>query len=90
LKPTFANLVAATAETAQLTKKDTLRVLREFFRHVSEGAWAAGQVKIPGFITLRAGTRKARRIRNPQTHELMDLPARRVMVARVVSGWRNR
>jgi len=90
MTPTFANLVAATAETAQLPKNATLRVLREFFKHVSEAAWAAGKVKIPGFITLRAASRKARRISNPHTRELMTLPAQRVMVARVVGSWRHR
>lgn len=40
----------------------------------AELAGAAGRFAWPGFGVFRRTTRKARRIRNPATHELMQLP----------------
>ena len=90
MKPTFANLVAAAAASTRLKPAHVRRAVVHLLRHAFEATWATGHVVIPGFVTLRTGTSKSRRIKNPVSGEAMVLPAGRVMAARVVRKWRRR
>lgn len=89
-KPTFANLIDATAVTSKMTKKHTRLALENFFQHLSDAVWATGRVSVPGLASFRVRTRKARNISNPQTGEPMTLPRSRAVIARVASAWRHR
>lgn len=90
MKPTFANLIEATSATTGLDKKHTRLVLMGFFKHLSDAVWAAGRVRVPGLGAFRVHTRKARRISNLGTRELMLLPSDRAVAVRVCGSWRRR
>ena len=57
-----------------LTLKDVDRVLRQLFADIAEEALHGRRVGIPNFGVFLKKTRRARQVRNPQTHELMRLP----------------
>lgn len=90
MRPTHANLIAAAAESAGLPQSHVRRAVTEYLRHAFEATWETGRVSIPGYLNLRTGLHKARRIDNPQTGEPMHLPAERLMAARVSKHWRRR
>lgn len=50
------------------------RVVRQLFADIAEEALHGRRVLIPGFGIFVKKTRRARRVRNPQTRELMILP----------------
>ena len=88
--PTFAELVAKAAETSRLTQKDVRRAVVHLLRHAMEAGWQHGYASIPRFFSVRTGLAKARTVRNPASGEPMELPAERVMAARVSKFWRRR
>lgn len=90
MRPTHANLVAAAAESTGLPAAHVRLAVHEYLRIAFEATWATGRVAIPGYLNLRTGLHKARRVANPQTGELMTLPAERLMAARVSKHWRRR
>jgi len=55
-------------------KKTAEAMLRATFNVIAEKALHGERVVIPGFGVFYKRTRKSRRIRNPQTLELMQLP----------------
>lgn len=67
--------VAAIAEQADLTKKDSEKVLNAFVEIVTASLVKGEKVSIPGFGTFETGIRNARTGRNPQTGETMEIPA---------------
>lgn len=56
-------------------KKTAETMLRATFNVIAEKALHGERVSIPGFGVFYKRTRKSRRIANPQTKELMQLPA---------------
>lgn len=71
-------LIAAAAESAGLTKKDTERVLNAAIDAITASLAKGEKVQISGFGTFETKDREARVGRNPQTKEPMDIPATRV------------
>lgn len=75
----FNRLIAAVAATVGTKRKpSTARLARRVVDAVGEFIAAevngAGRFAWPGFGVWRRASRKARQIRNPATHELMQLP----------------
>lgn len=71
-------LVSAVAEKADLTKKEAERVINALFASI-EGALASGdKVQLVGFGTFEVRDREARKGRNPQTGEEIEIPATKV------------
>lgn len=71
-------LVSEVAATAGMTKKDVEKVVNAFFETV-EGALKAGdKVQLIGFGTFEVRDRQARKGRNPQTGEEINIPATKV------------
>lgn len=71
-------LVNAIAKHAGLTKKDANAALEAFVK-VVEGAVANGdKVQLVGFGSFEVRQRSARRGRNPQTGEELQIPATKV------------
>ena len=68
-------LVAAVAEAAGLSKKDTENVLKAFVNVVTEELKKGEKVQLVGFGTFEVGERAAREGRNPQTGETMSIAA---------------
>ena len=71
-------LIAAVAESAGLTKKDTERVLNAAIDAITAALVNGEKVQISGFGTFETKDREARIGRNPHTKEAIDIPATRV------------
>ena len=71
-------LIAAAAESAGLTKKDTERVINAAIDAITAALVQGDKVQISGFGAFEAKTREARVGRNPHTKEEIHIPATRV------------
>lgn len=72
---TKAELVEAVAAQSKLTKKAAAQVLDVVFSNIGKAVKKDSRFSYPGFGTWSIRTRKARKIRNPQTNEIMKLKA---------------
>ena len=72
------DLIAATAEQAGLSKKDTERVLNAAIDTIIASLAKGERVQISGFGIFEAKERQARVGRNPHTKETIEIPATRV------------
>lgn len=70
-----AELVAAMAEQAGLSKKDAEAALKAFTDVVSDELKNGGKVQLVGFGTFEVFERAAREGRNPQSGEVMKIAA---------------
>ena len=70
-----AELVAAMAEQAGLSKKDAEAALKAFTDVVSDELKNGGKVQLVGFGTFEVPERAAREGRNPQSGEVMKIAA---------------
>ena len=68
-------LVAAVAERAEISKKDSEKALKAFVDVVTEQLKADDKVQLVGFGTFEVSKRAAREGRNPQTGETMTIAA---------------
>lgn len=68
-------LIAAMAEQAGLSKKDTEKALKAFTDVVAEELKKDGKVQLVGFGTFEVSNRAAREGRNPQSGEVMKIAA---------------
>lgn len=71
-------LIAVTAESAGLTKKDTERVLNAAIDAITQSLMKGEKVQLSGFGTFEVKEREARVGRNPHTKEEIEIPATRV------------
>jgi DNA-binding protein HU-beta len=69
-----SELVASVAEAAELTKKDAEKAVNAVFASVQKALVEDDKVQIIGFGTFEVRTRAARKGRNPQTGETIDIP----------------
>ncbi|MBQ7707205.1 MAG: HU family DNA-binding protein [Lachnospiraceae bacterium] len=70
-----AELIAAIAEDAGLSKKDAEAAVKSFVEVVSSELQNGGKVQLIGFGTFEVGKRAARTARNPQTGETIKIKA---------------
>ena len=68
-------LVAAMADAAGLSKKDTEKALKAFTDVVAEELKKGEKVQLVGFGTFEVSERAAREGRNPQSGAVMKIPA---------------
>ncbi|MBU3876461.1 HU family DNA-binding protein [Faecalicatena sp. AGMB00832] len=68
-------LVAAIAEQAEISKKDSEKALKAFIDVVSEQLKKGDKVQLVGFGTFEVSERAAREGRNPQTGKTMKIDA---------------
>ena len=68
-------LVAAVAEKAEISKKDSEKALKAFVDVVTEQLKADDKVQLVGFGTFEVSKRAAREVRNPQTGKTMKIAA---------------
>ena len=68
-------LVAAMADQAGLSKKDSEKALKAFTDVVAAELKKGGKVQLVGFGTFEVAERAAREGRNPQTGAVMKIPA---------------
>ena len=72
------DLIAAVAQCAGLTKKDTERVLNAAFDAMTAALEHGEKVQLSGFGTFEVKEREARVGRNPRTKEAIEIPASKV------------
>ena len=70
-----AELVAAMAENAGLSKKDSEKALAAFVSVVTDELKKGEKVQLVGFGTFEVSARPARTGRNPQTKQTITIPA---------------
>ncbi|MEE1114576.1 MAG: HU family DNA-binding protein [Eubacterium sp.] len=68
-------LIAAMAEQAGISKKDSEAALKAFIDSVSEALKAGDKVQLVGFGTFEVSERAAHTGRNPQTGENIEIAA---------------
>ena len=73
-----AELIAAAAMRAELSKKDTEKVINAVFETISEELAAGEKVSVVGFGSFDVKQRPERVGRNPATGEEITIPASRV------------
>ena len=76
---TKAQLVERIAVQSRMTKKCAAQLLDSVFKNISNAVKTDARFSYPGFGTWMLRQRKARRIRNPQTNELMKLEPSRTI-----------
>lgn len=67
--------IAAVAEKAEISKKDSEKALKAFVDVVAEQLKAGEKVQLVGFGTFEVSERAAREGRNPQSGEPMKIEA---------------
>ena len=67
--------IAAVAEKAEISKKDSEKALKAFVDVVAEQLKAGDKVQLVGFGTFEVSERAAREGRNPQTGKTMKIEA---------------
>ena len=78
---TKSQVVAEIAEEAEISKKQAGIALEALVNMAYKGA--KNSFTIPGLGKLVLVNRKARKVRNPATGEIIDIPAKRVVKFRV-------
>ena len=71
-------LVKAVAERAELTQKDAAKVLDALFYTITQTLAKEEKIQLIGFGTFEVRDRAARKGRNPQTGEEIDIAASKV------------
>ena len=72
---TKAELIAAVAEKAGLTKKDADRVVAATFETIAQAMANGDKVQVSGFGIFDTKKREARTGLNPRTKETIQIPA---------------
>src|SRR5690625_1995232 len=72
------DLVNAVAEKTELSKKDAAKAVDAVFETVMDSLSEGEKVQIIGFGNFEVRERKARKGRNPQTGEEIQIPASKV------------
>ncbi|MEO0184714.1 MAG: HU family DNA-binding protein [candidate division WOR-3 bacterium] len=75
---TKAQLIDAIAKKAKISKKAAGAAIDTFVESVTSALKKGDKVTLVGFGTFSAAKRKARTAKNPQTGELIKVPAKRV------------
>lgn len=71
-------LIAAIAETAEISKKDAEKALKAFTDIVADEMKKGEKVQLVGFGTFEVSKREERTGRNPVTNETITIPAANV------------
>ncbi len=75
-----AEMISNVAEKAELTKKDAEKAVTAVLETIGEALSRGDRVQLVGFGTFEIRERAARKGRNPQTGEEIDIAAARVPV----------
>lgn len=86
---TKAELVEAVAVQSKLTKKSAAELMDIVFNNIGRAVKRDERFSYPGFGTWSLRSRKARRIRNPQTNEMMKLKASKTIGFRPAKELKN-
>ncbi|MDI3538273.1 MAG: DNA-binding protein HU-beta [Bacillota bacterium] len=84
-----SDLVGVVAEKSGLTKKDAEKAVNAVFDAVTEALAAGEKVQVVGFGTFEVRERAARKGRNPQTGEEIEIAAAKLPVFKAGKGLRE-
>ena len=74
--------MAQVAEQVEMSKKDVEKLVNVLFGTIEETLREGEKVQLVGFGTFEVRDRKARKGRNPQTGDEIEIPATRVLPLR--------
>ena len=86
---TKTQIVSYMAEKSGLNKKQAAGIMEEFAELALRETKKNGQFVIPGIGKLVKSHRKARKGRNPQTGETINIPAKTVVKFRVAKACKD-
>ncbi len=86
---TKAELVEVVAAQSRLTKKSAAELIDIVFSNIGKAVKRDARFSYPGFGTWSVRSRKARKIRNPQTNEMMKLKASKTIGFRPAKELKN-
>jgi len=84
-----AELISTVAEKAELTKKDAEKAVGALLAAIEETLAKGDKVQLVGFGTFEIRERAARKGRNPQTGEEINIEAARVPVFKAGKALRD-
>lgn len=73
-----SELIAKVSENAELSKKDATQAVDAVFQSISGALQSGDKVQLVGFGNFEVRERSARKGRNPQTGEEINIPASKV------------
>lgn len=73
-----SDLISKVSEMTDLSKKDVTKVVDAVFDSISQALQSGDKVQLVGFGNFEVRERSARKGRNPQTGEEIDIPASKV------------
>ncbi len=86
---TKAELVEVVAAQSRMTKKSAAEIIDIVFSNIGKAVKRDARFSYPGFGTWSVRSRKARKIRNPQTNEMMKLKASKTIGFRPAKELKN-
>jgi DNA-binding protein HU-beta len=87
---TKTELIEALAEKADLTKAEVARFISAFTETVTDEIKAGEKVTLTGFGTFSVSERSARKGRNPQTGEEIDIAASKLPKFKAGKGLKDK
>ena len=87
---TKAELIAKVAQEAGVTKAQAGRCVDAFVRALTEALAKGERVALPELGVFNVKERKARKGRNPRTGEVIEIPARKVVVFKPAKSLKER
>lgn len=82
-------LIAAVAETAELSKKDAEKALNAVVSAITDAMAEGDKVQLVGFGTFEVRAREARKGKNPKSGEEIDIPACKVPAFKAGKGLKD-
>lgn len=73
-----SDLIAKVAETSELPKKDATKAVEAVFEAITEALQNGDKVQLVGFGNFEVRERSARKGRNPQTGEEIEIAASKI------------
>ncbi|MBD7968032.1 MULTISPECIES: HU family DNA-binding protein [Paenibacillus] len=73
-----SDLITQVAESTELPKKDVTKAVDAVFEAISEALQKGDKVQLVGFGNFEVRERSARKGRNPQTGEEIEIPASKI------------
>lgn len=73
-----SELIAKVAESSELSKKDATKAVEAVFEAITEALQSGDKVQLVGFGNFEVRERSARKGRNPQTGEEIEIAASKV------------
>ncbi|MEC0254991.1 HU family DNA-binding protein [Paenibacillus lautus] len=73
-----SDLITQVAESTELSKKDATKAVDAVFDAISEALQSGDKVQLVGFGNFEVRERSARKGRNPQTGDEIEIPASKI------------